>query len=65
MSDTTKLSPILPFDITFNEHHEFYDNFTYTQNIAYTGQNYVRMESGNVFKYYRCSYNAPILVGGN
>lgn len=58
-----KYTPILPFDGTLSENFIIYDNQTYHQNIDYVRSEYVRKDSGNIIKYYRCSDVKPYYVG--
>lgn len=61
----TKYTPILPFDVTYGEHLLMYDNMPYQKNVALCNDMTIRMESGNVYKFFRCVEQEPYLVGGN
>ena len=58
-----KYAPILPFDITFGESFTTYDNQVYHQDLEYITPDKVKMESGNVIKYYRCNDNQICRIG--
>ena len=49
-----KYAPILPYDITYGEHHSMYDNMTYHKDNNVCNSSNIRMESGNVYKFFRC-----------
>lgn len=61
----TKYAPILPFDVTFGERLSMYDNMTYHKDNNVCNSSNIRMESGNVYKFFRCAEQKPYLVGGN
>ncbi len=61
--DNKNFTPILPFDVTQGEHYYIYDHVTYTVDPAYCNKEAIRMESGNVYKYYRCATSEPFLIG--
>lgn len=58
-------TPILPYDITFGENFPLYLNTKYKRDITICGEGTVRMESGNLYKYYRCESVKPVAVGGD
>jgi len=60
-----KYAPILPYDITYGEPHSMYDNMTYHKDNNVCNASNIRMESGNVYKFFRCAEQKPYLVGGN
>lgn len=65
MSETTKkYAPLLPFDITYGENLDMYDHFAYKKNNNVCNATNIRMESGNVYKFFRCAQQEPLLVGG-
>ena len=61
--ENKKYTPILPFDITFGENFITYDNQVYHQDLEYITPDKVKMESGNVIKYYRCNDNRICHIG--
>lgn len=60
-----KYAPILPYDVTYGEHLSMYDNMTYHKNNNVCNASNIRMESGNVYKFFRCIEQKPYLIGGN
>jgi len=42
-----------------------YDNMTYHKNNNVCNATNIRMESGNVYKFFRCAEQKPYLIGGN
>ena len=64
-SDKIKYAPILPFDVTYGEHLSMYDNFVYHKDNNVCNLAHVCMESGNVYKFFRCTEQEPYLIGGN
>ncbi len=62
-ADSQKFTPLLPYDITQGEHFYIYDHETYTVDPSLCNKETVMMESGNVYKYYRCATVEPYLIG--
>lgn len=63
-NDTSKqFAAIPPYDITQGEHFEVYDTIAYVSDPEYCNSDLVKMESGNLYKYYRCAETKPIYVG--
>lgn len=60
-----KTEPLLPFDVTYGEQMNMYDNMPYIRNLAICGNDAVKMESGNVVKFFRCNAKKPLLIGGD
>lgn len=58
-------NPLLPYDITFGETLRLYDNMTYKRDMALCNADTVRIESGNVYKYYACLNKEPYKIGGD
>ena len=58
-------TPILPFDITVGEHFHIYGEEIYVQDKALCGENSIRMQSGNILKYYEQKDVDPVKIGGN
>lgn len=63
MSEKT-YTPLLPYDESFGENFTIYYPVAYSHNINLIPPEKIAMESGNVIKYYRCTNQEPILVGG-
>ena len=60
-----KYAPILPFDVTYGERLSMYDSMTYHKDNNVCNSGNIRMESGNVYKFFRCAEQEPYLIGGN
>lgn len=56
-------TPILPFDITFGESFAIYQQMTYKQDKDLCGIESIRIESGNVYKYYTLTETKPVKIG--
>ena len=63
--DEIKYTPILPFDVTYGETLTMYDNMTYVRDVALCDETCVKMESGNVLKFFRCAAQEPVKIGGD
>lgn len=63
--DKIKYAPILPFDATYGQRLTMYDNVVYRKDNNVCNDANVCMESGNVYKYFRCAEQDPLRVGGN
>ena len=57
-------SPIEPFDITFGVNASMYDNMPYIRDISLCGEESVRIESGNIYKFYTYALKEPCIIGG-
>ncbi len=64
MENTKNFAPILPFNPTLGEHFPSYDQVTYVQDKDICNDRPIRMESGNIIKYYRYIETKPCAVGG-
>lgn len=60
-----KYTPLSPFDITYGEEFKLYDNMTYVCDSDRCNAGMIRMESGNVCKYYRVKDDKPVKIGGD
>lgn len=69
MSESNQTSkdytPLLPFDRTLNENFTMYQSLPYIRDITLITDNCIRLESGNVYKFYRTSPQDACLVGGD
>lgn len=63
MSDK-QFNPILPFDVTYGEFMDMYDNMTYHRDLSLCDETSIRLESGNILKYFRCATVEPAKIGG-
>ncbi len=63
--DTKKYTPILPFDHTLSENFSMYQSLPYTRDITLITEHSIRLESGNVYKYYRATQQDSYPVGGD
>lgn len=61
----TQYAPILPFDVTYGEHLTMYDNMVYHKDNNVCNEAHICMESGNVYKFFRCAVQEPFPIGGN
>ena len=50
-----KMTPLLPYDVTFAEDFKMYDNFAYENDRDRTTPMLHSRETGNVLKYYTCA----------
>ncbi len=64
-NDKLSFTPILPFDVTYGEQFAMYDHQAYIKNNEMCNQNTVKLESGNVTRFYRCSMQQPVKIGGD
>lgn len=66
-NDTTKkeYTPILPFDISYGHNLDTYDHMPYVRDPKLCNADTVAMESGNVYKFYRCNEKKAQLIGGD
>lgn len=56
--------PILPYDITYGENYRVYDSVIYSQDKDLCGgEDSVRLQSGNVYKYYTTKLVEPFKLG--
>ena len=60
-----KYAPILPFDASYGEHFAMYDSMVYHKDNNVCNEAHICMESGNVYKFFRCTVQEPYPVGGN
>lgn len=58
-------APIQPFDVTYGEFMNMYDNMPYVRNVALCSDDMVRKESGNIVKFYRCALKEACKIGGD
>lgn len=65
MAEDKKFTPLLPFDSSLGEQFALYDNMTYVCDNDICNAGMVKMESGNVCKFYRCKSTEPIKIGGD
>lgn len=63
MSNDHKLTPILPYDITFAEDFSMYQRMTYQQDKDLCGMDSIRIISGNLYKYYSTREIETALIG--
>lgn len=52
-------TPIQPFDSTYGESYQIYNNCHYVQDKTLRGQDKIQLQSGNVYKYYHVQESAP------
>ncbi len=64
-SETRKFSPLLPYDVTFGETLNMYDQMTYVRNEDACNAATIAMETGNVCKFFRCKTATPVRIGGD
>lgn len=57
-------TPILPYDATVGENFTIYYPTRYVRNYNLIPPEKIAMESGNVIKYYRCTEEEPVPIGG-
>lgn len=57
--------PILPFDGSYGHRTRMYDEMTYIRDSSLCNKDTVAMESGNVYKFYRCNIQEQKPVGGD
>lgn len=60
-----KYAPILPFDVSYGEHFAMYDSMVYHKDNNVCNETHICMESGNVYKFFRCAVQEPYPIGGN
>lgn len=60
-----KYTPLLPFDSTLNEDFSMYQSLPYIRDISLITDHSIRLESGNVYKFYRTSEQDACSVGGD
>lgn len=67
MADESKkeYTPILPFDISYGYNLDVYDQMPYVCDNNLCNADTVRMESGNVYKFYRCNMKKSQPIGGD
>ncbi len=56
--------PLLPYDITYGENHDLYDNMRYVCDPILCNKEMVHIVSGNIIKYYECFPLEPLKIGG-
>ncbi len=56
--------PILPYDITYGEERQLYNNMAYACDPILCNKETVHMVSGNIIKYYECLPSKPLKIGG-
>ena len=60
-----KYAPILPYDVTYGEHLSMYDSMPYHKDNNVCNASNICMESGRVYKFFRCAEQKPMLIGGD
>jgi len=60
-----KTASLLPFDVTYGEYMNMYDNMPYTRDLAICDNEMIKMESGNVIKFYGYNVAEPFGIGGD
>lgn len=65
MDEEREYAPLLPFNSTIGENFTCYNNTKYIQDKSLCEDNPVCMESGNVLKFYRANFEAPVKIGGD
>ncbi|MBE5963222.1 MAG: hypothetical protein E7256_17880 [Lachnospiraceae bacterium] len=63
--NTKDYAPILPFDRTLSEDFSMYQSFPYIRDITLITDQSIRLESGNVYKFYRIAVQDACLIGGD
>lgn len=59
------VTPIQPFDSTYGESYQIYNNCHYVQDKTLRGQDKIQLQSGNVYKYYLIKENSPKPIDNN
>ncbi|WP_041703726.1 hypothetical protein [Lachnoclostridium phytofermentans] len=63
-SKLTTYEPLLPYDITYGENRNLYDNMTYVCDPVLCNKTMVQMVSGNIIKFYEYLPVQPLKIGG-